>query len=197
MCLYSSSLSYSGAVCWAGLSTVREGTWLRDDSSFSVLEPGGAVFMGAAVRAARGRNRVEGWVQVTLTCQLHMNDVLFFDISLMAFNPIWTATVLLEGLWVLSLVLSTQYDSTCLKASLKSSNLFGGNHKNNIQLVVGLISYVNKTIHVIYLLVLSNLSPQSETAFCFTCRCLLYLYLWVTALVLPAAASDFTVDDSS
>lgn len=53
--LYSSSLSYSGAVCWAGLSTVRAGTWLRDDSSFSVFEPGGAVFMGGVVRAESGK----------------------------------------------------------------------------------------------------------------------------------------------
>lgn len=55
--LYSSSLSYSGAVCWAGLSTVRAGTWLRDESSFSVFEPGGAVFMGVAARAVRGESR--------------------------------------------------------------------------------------------------------------------------------------------
>lgn len=55
MWLYSSSLSYRGAVCWAGLSTVRAGTWLRDDSSFNVFEPGGAVFMGWVVRAMRDK----------------------------------------------------------------------------------------------------------------------------------------------
>lgn len=59
--LYSSSLSYSGAVCWAGLSTVRAGTWLRDDSSFSVFEPGGAVFMGGVVRAESGKEVCVGW----------------------------------------------------------------------------------------------------------------------------------------
>lgn len=48
--VYSSSLSYNGAVCWAGLSTVRAGTWLREDSSFRVLEPAGAVFMAGVVR---------------------------------------------------------------------------------------------------------------------------------------------------
>lgn len=61
--LYSSSLSYSGAVCCAGLSTVRAGTWLSDDSSFSVLEPGGAVFMGVVARAvggSGGRDEVRG-----------------------------------------------------------------------------------------------------------------------------------------
>lgn len=50
--LYSSSLSYRGAVCCAGFSAVTAGTWLSDDSSFSVLEPGGAVFMGGVARAA-------------------------------------------------------------------------------------------------------------------------------------------------
>lgn len=55
--IYSSSLSYSGAVCWAGLSTVRAGTWLRDDRSFNVFEPGGAVFMTGAARARRNRER--------------------------------------------------------------------------------------------------------------------------------------------
>lgn len=55
--LYSSSLSYSGAVCCAGLSTVRAGTWLSDDSSFSVLEPGGAVFMGGVTRAVAGETK--------------------------------------------------------------------------------------------------------------------------------------------
>lgn len=50
--LYSSSLSYRGAVCCAGFSAVTAGTWLSDDSSFSVLEPGGAVFIGGVARAA-------------------------------------------------------------------------------------------------------------------------------------------------
>lgn len=74
MCLYSSSLSYRGAVCWAvcwaGLSTVRVGTWLRDDSSFNVLEPGGAVFMGGAVRAGRGREE-EGRDELLINYTLH------------------------------------------------------------------------------------------------------------------------------
>uniref|UniRef100_A0A3B3CI74 Histone deacetylase 3 n=1 Tax=Oryzias melastigma TaxID=30732 RepID=A0A3B3CI74_ORYME len=51
---YSSSLSYSGAVCWAGLSTVRAGM-LTEDSSFRVFEPGGAVLTGGVVRAERRR----------------------------------------------------------------------------------------------------------------------------------------------
>lgn len=74
--VYSSSLSYSGAVCWAGPSTVRVGTWLREDSSFSVLEAGGAVFMGGAVRAAVETERQADEFKFIFTDQLHMYSFL-------------------------------------------------------------------------------------------------------------------------
>lgn len=74
--LYSSSLSYSGAVCWAGLSAVRAGMWLRVDSSFSVFEAGGAVFMGGAVRAARCRGRGSDKLTVLLFDELVFKLIL-------------------------------------------------------------------------------------------------------------------------
>lgn len=63
---YSSSLSYSGAVCWAGLSTVRAGMWLRDDSSFNVFEPGGAVFMAGVERARRATKQRRGEFKINI-----------------------------------------------------------------------------------------------------------------------------------
>lgn len=42
-----------------GVSTVREGTCFSEDSSFSVLEPGGAVF-GAVRAEGEGRHKKRG-----------------------------------------------------------------------------------------------------------------------------------------